>query len=71
MGSIHSQIFKLHSQQIMKLMKLHKTHDCIYYMYMYDRANQQDLIIMPMNLKIISNRNKSKQKCLLNIGDCR
>lgn len=53
----------------MKLMKLHKTHDCIYYMYMYDRANQQDL--MPMNLKIISNRNKSKQKCLLNIGDFR
>lgn len=66
MGSIHSQIFNLHSQQIMKL---HKTHDCIYYMYMYDRANQQDL--MPMNLKIISNRNKSKQKCLLNIGDFR
>lgn len=69
MGSIHSQIFNLHSQQIMKLMKLHKTHDCIYYMYMYDRANQQDL--MPMNLEIISNRNKSKQKCLLNIGDFR
>lgn len=60
MGSIHSQIFNLHSQQIMKLMKLHKTHDCIYYMYMYDRANQQDL--MPMNLEIISietNQNKN------------